>query len=81
MGAGRGVHGMEEKKMKLYVVILWALNALLWCALLGLALYFRQRLWIVLLYGANAILGVFTVGMQTRQYIYEHKDTAKKTLL
>lgn len=65
---------MEEKKIKLHSVILWGLNALLWCALLGLALYFRQRLWIVLLYAANAVLGLFTVGMQTGQYIYEHKE-------
>ena len=65
---------MGEKKLKLHGVILWALNALLWCALLGLALYFKQRLWIVLLYGANAALGLFTVGMQAQQYIYEHKE-------
>lgn len=64
---------MEQKKTKLWTVIFWCFNALVWCALFGLALYFHQRLWIVLLYCANAVLGVFTVGMHIHQYIQERK--------
>ena len=65
---------LEQQKTKLAVVIGWAVNALVWCALFGLALYFHQRMWIVLLYTANALLGVVTAGMYVHQYVLERKE-------
>lgn len=64
---------MEQKKTKLVAVITWNVNALIWCVLFGLALYFHQRLWIIMLYSANALLGIFTAGMHIHQYIMEHR--------
>ena len=60
--------------MKLATVICWCFNALVWCTLFGLAIYFHQRLWIILLYSANAVLGFVTAGMQLHQYIQERKN-------
>ena len=64
---------VERKKMKLATVIFWCFNAMVWCVLFGLAVYFHQRTWIVLLYSANAFLGVFTAGMQIHQFFCERK--------
>ena len=69
----REAYLVEQKKTKLAVVIAWCFNALLWCALFVLAIYFQQQLWIVFLYSVNAILGVFTAVMHILQYAEERK--------
>ena len=70
----REAYPVEQKRMKLATVICWCFNALVWCTLFGLAIYFHQRLWIILLYSANAVLGFVTAGMQLHQYIQERKN-------